>query len=222
MKTQVYNYFSIMKSSIAAFCIFLLIGTTACSQQTQKTTKLEYIEGMETAILASGCFWCSEPLFVQLKGVEQVEVGYTGGSTSNPTYENVSTGTTGHAEALKVWYDPEIISYPELLEVFFKTHDPTTLNRQGNDVGTQYRSAIFYKNQDEFAVAEEIIKALDQSGYYDDKIVTTLEPLNEYFPAENYHQEYFKYNENKNPYCQFIIRPKVDKFEKVFKDKIKE
>lgn len=176
---------------------------------------------MRTAILASGCFWCSEPLFVQLKGVSQVEVGYTGGTIPNPTYEQISTGKTGHAEVLKIWYDPDEITFSDLLEVFFKTHDPTTLNRQGNDIGTQYRSAIFYQSKEEFDLAHEIIDALDQSGYFEDKIVTTLEPLEEYYAAEDYHQEYFKYNENKNPYCQIIIRPKVDKFEEVFKHKIK-
>lgn len=215
-----------MKAILTFLTIFLLVGSVACSQApNQKNnkviTKKHDIEGMRTAVLASGCFWCSEPLFVQLKGVGQVEVGYTGGSIANPTYEQISTGKTGHAEALKIWYDPQEITYPDLLEVFFKTHDPTTLNRQGNDIGTQYRSAIFYQSKEEFELAQEIINALDQSGYFESKIVTSLEPLEEYYAAEGYHQEYFKYNENKNPYCQVIIRPKVDKFEQVFKHKIK-
>ena len=215
-----------MKGILSIFCIFLFTGNWACSQMTgnqsnKKISKKADIAGMETAVLASGCFWCSEPLFTQLKGVSQVEVGYTGGTTPNPSYEEVCTGRTGHAEAIKIWYNPSEVTYPELLEVFFKTHDPTTLNRQGNDVGTQYRSAVFYKNEEEKQIAKEIISELNASGYYSAPVVTSLEPLKEYYPAENYHQEYFKYNENKNPYCQVVIRPKVDKFEKIFKDKIK-
>lgn len=140
---------------------------------------------------------------------------------ANPSYEQVCTGTTGHAEVIKIWYDPQLVNFEGLLEVFFKTHDPTSLNRQGNDVGTQYRSAIFYRNEKEKEIAAGIIRDLDKSGYYSDKIVTTLEPLKAYYAAENYHQDYFRLKGDQNPYCQVVIKPKLEKFEKVFKDRIK-
>jgi peptide-methionine (S)-S-oxide reductase len=162
-----------------------------------------------------------EAVFQQLNGVDHVESGYTGGSVINPTYEQVCEGNTGHAEVIKIWYDPAVVSFTELLEVFFKTHDPTTLNRQGADVGTQYRSAIFYRNEDEKKISEEIITELNESGYYADKIVTTLEPLKEYYAAEDYHQNYFNRKGDQNPYCQMVVKPKLEKFEKIFKDKIK-
>lgn len=199
--------------------IFLLVSNVACSQKTKKQIKSK--EGMETAVLAGGCFWCVEAVFQQLNGVDHVESGYTGGSVINPTYEQVCEGNTGHAEVIKIWYDPAVVSFTELLEVFFKTHDPTTLNRQGADVGTQYRSAIFYRNEDEKKISEEIIAELNESGYYSDKIVTTLEPLKEYYAAEDYHQNYFKRKGDQNPYCQMVVKPKLEKFEKIFKDKIK-
>ncbi len=178
-------------------------------------------ENLETAVLAGGCFWCTEAVFQQLKGVDHVESGYAGGHVVNPTYEQVCSGTTGHAEVIKIWYDPQLINFEGLLEVFFKTHDPTTLNRQGADVGTQYRSAIFYRNEDEKKISENIIRELDNSGYYSDKIVTTLEPLKDYYAAENYHQDYFRLKGDQSPYCQMVVKPKLEKFEKVFKDKIK-
>jgi peptide-methionine (S)-S-oxide reductase len=199
--------------------IFLLVSNVACSQKNKKQIKSK--EGMETAVLAGGCFWCVEAVFQQLNGVDHVESGYTGGSVVNPTYEQVCEGNTGHAEVIKIWYDPAVVSFTELLEVFFKTHDPTTLNRQGADVGTQYRSAIFYRNEDEKKISEEIIAELNESGYYADKIVTTLEPLKEYYAAEDYHQNYFNRKGDQNPYCQMVVKPKLEKFEKIFKDKIK-
>lgn len=199
--------------------IFLLVSNVACSQKNKKQIKSK--EGMETAVLAGGCFWCVEAVFQQLNGVDHVESGYTGGSVINPTYEQVCEGNTGHAEVIKIWYDPAVVSFTELLEVFFKTHDPTTLNRQGADVGTQYRSAIFYRNEDEKKISEEIIAELNESGYYADKIVTTLEPLKEYYAAEDYHQNYFNRKGDQNPYCQMVVKPKLEKFEKIFKDKIK-
>lgn len=202
--------------NLTLFWIFLLFSNGACSQ---KQTKIK--EGMETAVLAGGCFWCVEAVFQQLNGVDHVESGYTGGETVNPTYEQVCEGNTGHAEVIKIWYDSAVVSFTELLEVFFKTHDPTTLNRQGADVGTQYRSAIFYRNEEEKTISEEIIKELNESGYYSDKIVTTLEPLKEYYAAEDYHQNYFRLKGDQNPYCQMVVKPKLEKFEKIFKDKIK-
>jgi peptide-methionine (S)-S-oxide reductase len=174
---------------------------------------------METATFGSGCFWCTEAVFQRLKGVESVVSGYSGGFVENPSYEEVCTGTTGHAEATQIKYDPAQISYEELLEVFWKTHDPTTLNQQGNDFGPQYRSAIFYHNDEQRRLAEEYKKKLDAAHIWDKPIVTEIAPFTNFYPAENYHQDYFNRNPNQ-PYCAYIIRPKVKKLEDVFRDKL--
>jgi len=174
----------------------------------------------ETATFGNGCFWCTEAIFQQLKGVESVSSGYSGGTVRNPSYREVCTGKTGHAEAIQIVYDPSQISYEDLLQVFWKTHDPTTLNRQGADVGTQYRSVIFYHNDEQKRLAEEYRNKLDESGAYDSKIVTEIAPFNTFYKAENYHQNYFNQN-GEAPYCQLVIAPKLDKFRKVFKDKLK-
>jgi peptide-methionine (S)-S-oxide reductase len=175
---------------------------------------------LETATLGNGCFWCTEAVFQQLKGVVSVTSGYSGGEIENPTYKQVCAGTTGHAECLNIEYDPSIISFEDLLEVFWKTHDPTTLNRQGNDVGTQYRSVVFYHTEEQKAIAAKYKEQLNKSGSFPNPIVTTLEPFVKFYKAEDYHQNYF--NENGDaPYCKFVVRPKVEKFEKLFKDKIK-
>ncbi|AKD04160.1 peptide-methionine (S)-S-oxide reductase MsrA [Pontibacter korlensis] len=176
---------------------------------------------MNTATFGNGCFWCTEAVFQQLGGVEKVMPGYAGGHIENPTYKQVCSGTTGHAEVLQITYDPEKVNYEELLEVFWKTHDPTTLNRQGNDVGTQYRSIIFYHNEEQKKLAEKYKQDLDASGAYADPIVTTIEPLETFYPAENYHLNYYN-THGHEPYCSFVIRPKLDKFRKVFKDKLKQ
>ena len=174
----------------------------------------------DTAIFGTGCFWCTEAIFQQLEGVQKVESGYSGGTVANPSYQAVCTGTTGHAECLRIFYDPKKISYDELLEVFWQTHDPTTLNRQGNDVGTQYRSVIFYHNNEQKQKAEKYKAELDKSGAFNNPIVTEITPEQPFYKAEDYHQNYF--NENgSQPYCQFVIRPKVEKFQKVFKSKMK-
>lgn len=175
---------------------------------------------MEIATFGNGCFWCTEAVFQQLKGVEKVEPGYAGGHVDNPTYKQVCSATTGHAEVIQITYNPDEISYDELLQVFWETHDPTTLNRQGNDVGPQYRSVIFYHDEEQRALAEKYKQELDKSGAFDNPIVTAIEPLSNYYPAENYHKNYF-INNGGQPYCAFLIRPKVDKFRKVFKDKLK-
>lgn len=175
----------------------------------------------EIATLAAGCFWCVEAVFQQLKGVESVESGYTGGHVKNPSYKDVCSGETGHAEVIQISYDPTVITFNEILKVFFKVHDPTTLNRQGADVGTQYRSSIFYHNDIQKEIAEKTIVFLDASGAYGSKIVTLIEALNDYYKAEDYHQNYFNDNGDKNPYCQMVVRPKVEKFEKAFADMIK-
>jgi len=175
---------------------------------------------MEKITLGSGCFWCTEAVFQRLNGVESAVSGYSGGKTKDPFYKEVTTGRTGHAEVVQVTFDPAVISLEEILEVFWKTHDPTTLNRQGNDVGTQYRSAIFYHDPAQQEVAERLKKALDESGAWGDPIVTEITPFEVFYPAENYHQDYF--NENgSQPYCQFVVAPKVKKFKEVFADKLK-
>ncbi len=168
-------------------------------------------ENLRTAIFANGCFWCTEAIFQQVPGVITVESGYIGGDPEKATYRAVCNGDTGHAEALKISYDPKIVSYPYLLKIFWETHDPTTLNRQGADVGTQYRSAIFYKNAEEKQIAEKYMQELDASGKFASKIVTTLEEATTWYPAESYHQNYYNLNKGAS-YCQFVIRPKLEKF----------
>ncbi len=172
------------------------------------------------ATFGNGCFWCTEAIFQQLKGVESVYPGYTGGSIKNPSYREVCTGTTGHAEAIQIKYDPDVISYRELLDIFFYTHDPTTLNRQGNDVGTQYRSAIFYHDPDQKAAAEEIISQLTTEKVYDDPIVTEIAKIDVFYMAEDYHKNYYQNNKNQG-YCRAVINPKLDKFMKKYGSKTK-
>ena len=178
-------------------------------------------QGRDTATFASGCFWCTEAIFQELKGVEKVVSGYTGGHVKNPAYREVSEGTTGHAEAVMISFDPGEITYLQLLEVFFLTHDPTTLNRQGADVGTQYRSAIFYHNEKQRSEAEKTRKALDEAGIWDDPIVTEIEPPGAFYTAENYHQDHIN-NNRSAPYCNFVIVPKIEKFRKTFSTLLKE
>lgn len=174
----------------------------------------------DTGTFGTGCFWCTEAIFERLNGVIKVTSGYSGGVVPNPTYEEVSTGTTGHAECCQVVYDPSKISYDELLEVFWKTHDPTTLNRQGNDVGTQYRSVVFYHSPQQKEKAEHYKVELNQNGAFNKPVVTAIEPYKNFYSAEEYHQKYYEYNGGQM-YCRLVIAPKVDKFEKVFKSKLK-
>ena len=176
--------------------------------------------GEVLATLAAGCFWCIEAAFSLIRGVERIEPGYTGGDLPNPTYQQVSTGATGHAEAAQIYYDPKVISYREILEIFFTMHDPTSLNRQGADVGTQYRSAIFYNNPQQKEAAEKLITELSGEGIWDKPIVTTLEPLTVFYKAETYHKDYYK-KHPKEPYCQAVIAPKIAKLQARFLDKIK-
>ena len=172
-------------------------------------------KNLDTATLGAGCFWCVEAIFQDLKGVHKVESGYSGGQVENPTYEEVCTGTTGHVEVARIIFDPEKISFEQLLEVFWHTHDPTTLNRQGADVGTQYRSVIFYHNEKQKEIAEISKQKTDSSGLWNSPIVTEVSPLKEYYTAEKYHQDYFNNNTNK-PYCSAVIAPKLQKFFKEF------
>ena len=174
----------------------------------------------EVAILGAGCFWCVEAVFEELNGVISVESGYMGGHVENPSYKEICTGTTGHAEVAKVTFDPTIVTFSEVLEVFWKTHDPTTLNRQGADVGTQYRSAIFYQSPEQQETATYYKKKLTESGAYSSPIVTEIVVSSIYYPAEDYHQNYYALNASQG-YCQYVIQPKLEKFRKVFADKLK-
>lgn len=190
------------------------------TETTSATNRAEPSARREQATFGSGCFWCTEAVFQQLKGVESVVSGYSGGKLPNPTYEDICTGLTGHAEVIQVTFDPAVVSYADLLEAFWKSHDPTTLNQQGNDTGTQYRSVVYYHNDDQRRAAEHYKQKLDQSGAFGDPIVTEISPLDVFYPAEKYHQNY--YNDNpRQGYCAYIIGPKLEKFRAAFKDKVK-
>ncbi|WP_297338188.1 peptide-methionine (S)-S-oxide reductase MsrA [Algoriphagus sp.] len=184
-------------------------------------TELSIPDNLELLTLAGGCFWCTEAVFQRINGVKKVISGYAGGLIENPTYRQICTGTTGHAEAIQVYYDPNSISTEKLLEIFWATHDPTTLNRQGADVGPQYRSAIFYHTDQLRAIAENLKSSLDKSGVFDHPIVTEISPFTSFYPAEDDHQDYFNLHGNQ-PYCQFVVRPKVEKLKKFFEEYLSE
>lgn len=204
---------------IILYILLLLSTNIACSQRSDTIKNMD-TNNLETTTLGSGCFWCTEAVFQQLNGVEKVISGYSGGKRPNPTYEQVSSGATGHAEVTQIIYDPSVITYDELLEVFWKSHDPTTLNRQGADVGTQYRSVIFYHNDLQREIAEQYKQKLNDAGAFKNPVVTEITKYTEFYPAEDYHIDY--YNKNKKaPYCAIVIQPKVDKVREVFKDKLK-
>lgn len=199
---------------------FLATGIIVSATHTNEKNNKIMTSKNELATFAGGCFWCTEAIFDQVKGVESVVSGYSGGHVINPSYREVTRGTTGHAEAIQITYNPDVISYIELLEIFFKTHDPTTLNRQGADVGTQYRSAVFYHSDAQRKEAMEIIDALNKEEIWKNPIVTEVTEFSNFYPAEDYHQEYYENNPNQG-YCRIVIQPKLEKFEKVFKDKLK-
>ena len=182
--------------------------------------KNENSSNLKLATLGGGCFWCMEAVFNQLKGIRKIDSGYSGGSIKDPTYEQVSTGRTGHAEVIQLLYDPDIISYNEILRIFFATHDPTTLNRQGADEGTQYRSVIFYHSEEQKKIAEQVINEFNSKNFFDSLIVTKVEPFGKFYPAENYHKNYFQ-RHPEQPYCRIVISPKVAKLRKKFSDKLK-
>lgn len=207
-----------------------LMFFTACAQSenndetkvdsTKTIPKMSNKNDLDTATFGAGCYWCVEAIFQQLKGVNKVVSGFSGGQVKNPSYREVCNGTTGHAEVIQLTYDPNVISFKELLEVFWTTHDPTTLNRQGADVGTQYRSAVFYHNEEQKKLAEEYKKKLNEEKVYENPIVTEISAFDTFYPAEAYHQNY--YNDNKEQgYCRIVIQPKLDKFKKVFGEKLK-
>ena len=208
-------------STLTLVLIFTLFSCNMEAKNNDKPTEnTNDSNTTDTITLGAGCFWCVEAIFDQLKGVEKVISGYAGGNIKNPSYKEVCTGRTGHAEVCQVIYNPEIISTEELLEVFWQTHDPTTLNKQGGDVGTQYRSAIFYHNDTQKQIAEAYKQQLDSSDTFSNPIVTEITAFTNFYPAEDYHQDYFELN-GEQPYCSAIIKPKVEKFKKNFKDKIK-
>lgn len=209
--------------NLSIILVSFMLALYACnSKETQKfgDEEVDDLSKYSQATLGAGCFWCVEAVFQRLEGVKKVVSGYSGGHVENPTYEEVCAKKTGHAEVARVYFDPSVVSFTEILEVFWKTHDPTTLNRQGADVGPQYRSAVFYHNEDQKKIAENLKKELDDAGIWSDPIVTEISPLTNFYEAENYHQNYYDNNPNQG-YCSFVITPKIEKFEKIFKDKLK-
>ena len=223
---------STIHSIIQALCLFgISLQIQSCNAQTSKqshsqnknpdmSVKAEFTDTTAVATFGAGCFWCVEAVFQDLNGVLSVESGYMGGTVQNPSYKEVCTGTTGHAEVCQIIYNPSVISFKDLLEIFWQTHDPTTLNRQGGDIGTQYRSAIFYHNDEQLKEAQFYKQELEKSGAFEDPIVTTFEKATVFYVAEDYHQNYFNLN-GEQPYCAFVIKPKVEKFKKAFSNRLK-
>ena len=204
-----------MKAKIILISILVLVQVMIIKS---KTT--ERPSNLEIATFGGGCFWCIEAIFQQLEGVTKVESGYSGGNTENPTYKEVCSGNTGHAEVCQITFNPKIISFDELLEVFWEIHDPTTLNRQGNDIGTQYRSIILYHSEEQKQKADDYKNYIDKSGIWENPIVTEIVPFEKFYKAENYHQNYY-YQNSDQPYCSYVITPKIEKFQKIFENKLK-
>lgn len=217
-----------MKNSVKGLSLILGLVFISCTAKEKPVVKDEFKEpvkikvkeGMEVATFAGGCFWCTEAVFLEIKGVEKVVSGYIGGKTKNPTYKDICTGETGHAEAIQITYNSKEVAYEDLLEVFFETHDPTTLNRQGADVGTQYRSEIFYHSEAQKVKAENYIELLVKEKLYDKSIVTKISSATQFYPAEDYHQNYYNQNSSQG-YCQMVIAPKLEKLHKYYKSKLK-
>ncbi|TXI68403.1 MAG: peptide-methionine (S)-S-oxide reductase MsrA [Flavobacterium sp.] len=217
-----------MRNAIKAVSLVLSFVFSSCTAKEKPVVKEEFKEpikvkvkeGMEVATFAGGCFWCTEAVFLEIKGVEKVVSGYIGGKTVNPTYKDICTGETGHAEAIQITFNPNEVAFEDLLEIFFGTHDPTTLNRQGADVGTQYRSAIFYHSEAQKTKAENYIQLLEKEKLYDKKIVTKVSSATIFYPAEDYHQNYYNQNSSQG-YCQMVIAPKLEKLRKYYKSKLK-
>lgn len=217
-----------MRNAIKGVSLVLSLIFSSCTakekpvvkEEFKEPVKIKVKEGMEVATFAGGCFWCTEAVFLEIKGVEKVVSGYIGGKTINPTYKEICTGETGHAEAIQITFNPNEVAYEDLLEVFFGTHDPTTLNRQGADVGTQYRSEIFYHSEAQKTKAENYIQLLEKEKLYDKKIVTKVSSATIFYPAEDYHQNYYNQNSSQG-YCQMVIAPKLEKLRKYYKSKLK-
>lgn len=218
-------YLNLIMFTKTLVALLATYGLIACNSEknykSMSSSLVNAIDKVDTATFGTGCFWCTEAIFEELNGVLRVTSGYSGGHVKNPSYKEVCTGETGHAECVQVVYEPAKISYDELLKVFFEVHDPTSLNKQGADVGTQYRSAIFYHSPEQKEKAEYYISELNKSGAYDKPVVTEIVPFKEFYKAEDYHQEYYANNMNTNPYCSIVIRPKLEKFQKVFANKLK-
>ena len=217
-----------MRNSLKGLSLVLGLVFGSCTakekpivkEEFKEPVKIKVKEGMEVATFAGGCFWCTEAVFLEIKGVENVVSGYIGGTTKNPTYKDICTGETGHAEAIQITFNPNEVAYEDLLEVFFATHDPTTLNRQGADVGTQYRSEIFYHSEAQKTKAENYIQLLEKEKLYDKKIVTKVSSASVFYNAEEYHQNYYNQNSSQG-YCQMVIAPKLEKLRKYYKSKLK-
>jgi peptide-methionine (S)-S-oxide reductase len=217
-----------MKNEVKLIVLFFCSIVISCTAKEKPIVKAEFkepiklnvTEGMEIATFAGGCFWCTEAVFLDIKGVEKVVSGYIGGVTKNPTYKEICTGTTGHAEAIQITFDPTQVAYEDLLEIFFATHDPTTLNRQGADVGTQYRSEIFYHSLAQKDKAENYIALIEKEKLYEKKVVTKVSTATIFYPAEDYHQNYYNQNAEQG-YCQMVIAPKLEKLRKYYKTKLK-
>ena len=216
-----------MRIGIFSLLLTVLIAGTSCGQKAKEkqedksmANQVTNTAGLELATFGSGCFWCTEAIFLDVEGVYNVQSGYTGGKVKNPTYREVCSGLTGHAEVIQLNYDPKKITYDELLEIFWKTHDPTTLNKQGADEGTQYRSVIYYHNDEQKQLAEHYKNKLDSEKIFNGPIVTEISPASVFYKAEDYHQNYYNLNQDQ-PYCSFVITPKLEKFRKVFKEKAK-
>ena len=221
-------------TAATGICLVLVLGVVLAQQNTGSGTRestnpgtIQNInkettmnENSALATFGGGCFWCTEAVFQNIHGVGKVVSGYSGGKIENPTYKEICTGTTGHAEVIQIAYDPKLVEYAKLLEVFFKTHDPTTLNRQGNDVGTQYRSVVFYHDDEQRKIAEQVKQRLDESGAFSGPIVTEISPISKFYTAEDYHQDYFNHH-GYEPYCEMVVKPKVEKFKKVFGELMK-
>jgi peptide-methionine (S)-S-oxide reductase len=222
MKRMPFLHFTLWASLTPALLSCAQPASPKPTEQLETPVAMEHMttEGLDTITLGAGCFWCVEAVFTELKGVKSVMPGYAGGTTKDPDYKSVCTGTTGHAEVAQVIYDPAVITLDELLEVFWQTHDPTTLNRQGHDVGTQYRSAIFYHTPAQKEKAEHYKAELDKSGAFNAPIVTEITPIGTFYAAENYHRDYYANNPEQG-YCQYVIRPKIEKLKKVFGNKLK-
>lgn len=212
-----------MKTLIKFFIPILFIIVSACKSTAEKSNNAEFMElkekKYEYATIGGGCFWCIEAIFMEVRGISKATSGYSGGTVKNPSYREVTSGRTGHAEVVQLEFDTEIISYKDILEIFFHLHDPTTLNRQGADVGTQYRSVIFYHNDEQEKIARQIFEEIDRSDLWENPLVTEITPLTEFYVAEDYHQNYYTNNPNQ-PYCTFVISPKISKLRKLFKDKL--
>jgi peptide-methionine (S)-S-oxide reductase len=214
-----------MRLAMVSLAACLVVAGSSCGQKSKQVEKNMVNEvsnkaGLETATFGSGCFWCTEAIFLNVDGVEKVVSGYMGGKVKNPTYREVCSGLTGHAEVIQLTYDPAEVTYEELLEIFWQTHDPTTLNKQGADEGTQYRSVVFYHNDEQKRLAEFYKKKLDDAKAFNDPIVTEISPASDFYKAEDYHQNYYNLNSSA-PYCSFVIQPKLQKFKKVFNEKLK-